>query len=81
MLQLEKAQALQKKKKRERERKERRKARKLREMTGFVEMSTVPLWHRSVLAGGTIHGGGSSQACEGQRLSFRCSWSVTVPGP
>ena len=62
MLQLEKAQALQKKKKkkkeRERERKERRKARKLREMTGFVEMSTVPLWHRSVLAGGTIRGGG-----------------------
>ena len=32
--------------------------RKLREMTGFVEMSTVPLWHRSVLAGGTIRGGG-----------------------
>ena len=60
MLQLEKAQALQKKKKkeRERERKERTKARKLREMTGFVEMSTVPLWHRSVLAGGTIRGGG-----------------------
>lgn len=55
-------------------------ASKPREMAGFVEMSPVPLWHCSVLAGESTHGGWSGRHVK-DRECLSSSWSVVVPGP
>ena len=41
--------------------KKKKQASKPREMAGFVKMSPVPLWHCSVLAGESTHGGWSGR--------------------